>query len=322
MPLNYNTQVLNFFLACFKRIGFLKKALYEESINLEDDVKVTPDLLCFFTKEDGANFYSVYEFKHRSIEAITERDLEEELIPQYQKYRRLQVSHLDQNLIPKIITAEMSLNYVFINTEREIIQDIIDQVPIQEDTSVYSLNLKNKTLKVIQASEGTENFTLMERVIELSTEREFWKKIYVSFTLEDIVGIKGLGGPKIDIPRFAGAIITNKFVQFIVNRKITERDSNFNADDFMDFIFKEFFKVIHLGEDQKKGFKRKLIMYLDWFARDLIEEINLTEVIRRLGTNQYRIIIRNTSTLEERCIEIRKRAITFFQQMKITEFFD
>ena len=174
----------------------------------------------------------------------------------------------------------------------------------------------------IQASEGTENFTLIEWVIELSTEREFWKKIYVSFTLEDVVGIKGLGGAKIDIPRFAGAIITNKFIQFIVNRKITERESNFNADDFMDFIFKEFFKVIHLGEDQKKGFKRKLIMYLDWFARDLIEEINLTEIIRRLGRNKYRIIIRNTITLEERCIEIRKRAITFFQQMKITEFLD
>jgi len=322
MAISYTTQVLNFFLACFKRLGTLKRALYEESITLENGEILTPDLLCFFTEEDDSTFYSTYEFKLRRIEVLTERDLNEELIPQYQKYRRLRVDDLDQNIIPKILKAEMFLNYLFINSEITFIQDIINQVPIQSDTNVYSMNLGNKTFEEIQAEPGTKNYQLMQNIIDLSMNREFWKKIYISFTLEDIVGIKGTGGDKVEVPRFAGVIITNKFIQFIVNRKITDKDTNFSSDDFMDFIFKELFKVINLGEAEKKGFKRKIIMYLDWFAKELIEEINLTEVIRRTGQNRYRIIIRNTSTLEDRCLEIRKKAIAFFQQMKITDFFD
>ncbi|MHA1294524.1 MAG: hypothetical protein ACTSQJ_17935 [Promethearchaeota archaeon] len=214
----------------------------------------------------------------------------------------------------------MFLNYVFINSEINIIRDIINQVPIQNDTNVYSMNLGNKTFNEVQAELGTKNYQLMRNIIYLSTNQEFWKKIYISFTLRDIVGIKGLGGDKVDIPRFAGAILTNKFIQFIVNRKITEKDTNFNSDDFINFIFKEFFKVINIGEAEKIAFKRKIVMYLDWFAKKLIEEINLTEVIRRIGHDKYRIIIRNTSTLEDRCSEIRKKVIAFFRQKKITDF--
>ncbi|MHA1439283.1 MAG: hypothetical protein ACTSPD_17060 [Promethearchaeota archaeon] len=214
----------------------------------------------------------------------------------------------------------MFLNYVFINSEINIIRDIINQVPIQNDTNVYSMNLGSKTFNEVQAELGTKNYQLMRNIIYLSTNQEFWKKIYISFTLRDIVGIKGLGGDKVDIPRFAGAILTNKFIQFIVNRKITEKDTNFNSDDFINFIFKEFFKVINIGEAEKMAFKRKIVMYLDWFAKKLIEEINLTEVIRRIGHDKYRIIIRNTSTLEDRCSEIRKKVIAFFRQKKITDF--
>ncbi|MHA1294525.1 MAG: hypothetical protein ACTSQJ_17940 [Promethearchaeota archaeon] len=84
MPISYTTQILNFFLACFKKLGILKRALYEESITLDNGEKITPDLLCFFTEKDEPNFYSIYEFKLRGIKTLTERDLNEELIPQYQ----------------------------------------------------------------------------------------------------------------------------------------------------------------------------------------------------------------------------------------------
>ncbi len=228
---------------------------------------------------------------------------------------------LDQNIIPKILASELLINYLFINSELNVIQDIIAQIPISRDTYVYSMNLDEYILEEIQAERDTLNFQLMNRIIELSRNRDYWKKIYIPFTLEDIIGIKGKDGNRVDVPRYAGAIITNKFIQFIVNSKITQKSTTFSSDDFMDFIFKEFFKAVIIGDDKKIAFKRKIILYLDWVAKKLIQEINISEIIRKLSQNRYRIILRNTSTLEDRCLEIRKRAIAFFLQMKITEFF-
>jgi len=160
----------------------------------------------------------------------------------------------------------------------------------------------------------------MNNILDLSKIEDYWKKIYIPFTLNDIVGIKGKNGNKVDIPRFAGIIITNKLIQFIVNRKITQESSNFTADHFIDFLFREFIQIISIGEDEKKAFKRKIILFLNWFAEDLIQEINISEIIRKIAQNKYNIILRKTETLEDRCIDIRNQAIAFFQQLKITEF--
>ncbi len=82
MNISYTTHVLNFFLACFKQLKNLKKALFEISITLSNGEIITPDLLCFITEED-VSFYSAFEFKQRGIDSVSEEDIQERLIPQY-----------------------------------------------------------------------------------------------------------------------------------------------------------------------------------------------------------------------------------------------
>ncbi|TXT54175.1 MAG: hypothetical protein BAJALOKI2v1_800002 [Promethearchaeota archaeon] len=309
------TKILNFLLACFKRIGNLTRAIYELEVSLHDK-NCKPDLFCLL-KEKEDFYYSLFEMKKRSIFSLS--DLDENIRPQYHTYLEIEPTHLDDLLIPKINEANIHINYLFYDSDEHVINQIIKMVPI--DTNVYDLNFQQKRLISIQTESKNLNHSLMEKIIELSNESTVWNKIYVPFTFEDIKEFKGKGGNTVDIHNNAGIILSYNFLMFIFSRKIKGESSNFRTEDFIKYVFQNNYSNLNIGWEERSKYERKFNLFLKFMSEQLTDKMDINPIIvkERIG---YRILLRNTETLRKRIFEITKELINFLRQKRIPDFID
>ena len=137
----------------------------------------------------------MFEFKKRTT--FTLEDVDDRIRPQYLSYNQITINHLDDILIPRIQNSDIFINYLFYNSDQQVIAQIINVVPIQ--SAIYNLNLRQRQMTTLNAIPGNINNQLMERILNLSKEREIWNIIYVPFTFEDIQFFKGKGGAEVDV---------------------------------------------------------------------------------------------------------------------------
>lgn len=319
MRLSNQTRVANFLVAAMKSLGGLIKGVLELDIGLNNESTVKPDFMGYFELE-GINFYLIFEFKKRTI--FSENDINNNIKPQYENYLQIQVKNLDSTLIPVNSKAEVFIDYLFYNSPKDIILKIIDNVPILNPVNIYDIDLKNKKVFEVIVEEGTINHKYMKDLMEISNQNEIWKKVYIPFLLNDILGISGIDDGKINIERNAGIILTNSFLQFIISRKIKEKDTDFRVMEFIDYILRHNYKKINIGRQEKEALRSKVRMFLYFLAEEIHEKIEIPEIMRKLGINHFRIILRNTETIIDRINEIKNEIIFLFTQRKITDYFD
>jgi len=174
----------------------------------------------------------------------------------------------------------------------------------------------------LQITPDSPNSTLLEKIIEYSHDHNYWTKVYLPFTFSDIEEIKGGGGNDVKLPRTAGIIITNSLMTFIISRKIREESSNFSSEDFIEYIYKEAFDNLVIGREMRRAFTKKIKLSLTYISEILINEMEISPLIRKLGINQFQIILRRTETLITRCEEIQNKIIGYLAQTRITEFME
>jgi hypothetical protein len=319
MKLSNETQLLNLLLACFKKLRILLRAVYELDIQVSNEHYIKPDLICFI--ENQKRFYSIFEFKKRSN--IYENDIEDNIKPQHTNYLLFRPQDLDSSLIPKVIGSPSYLNYLFHSTPNKVISTIINSVPIELPTNVYSVNLSKKKISLIQTEDKTPNQILMEKIMELSENNEYWEKIYIPFTSKDI--FDDLYGNKQNEPivkRKAGIILTNIFFQFILERKIKKKSSIFRISDFFDYIFYYNYDKLTIGIEHERAIENKLRIFLRFIAGELLRRLEIPEIIERKETNnEFKIVLRNTDTIIDRIGDIKKEIISYFSQKRIDEFY-
>ncbi|MBD3212683.1 MAG: hypothetical protein GF311_08740 [Candidatus Lokiarchaeota archaeon] len=235
---------------------------------------------------------------------------------------QIQVKNLDSTLIPVNSKVQVFIDYVFYNSPKDIILNIIDTVPILKPVNVYCIDLKNKKFFEVIAEEGTLNHKYIKDLMEISNENEIWEKVYIPFLLDDILDISGTNDGKINIERNVGIVLTNSFLQFIISRKIKEKDTDFRVMEFIDYTLRHSYREINIGRSEKEALKSKVRMFLQFLAEEIHEKIETPEIIRKLGTNHFRIILRNTETIIDRIRDIKNEIIFLITQRKITDYFD
>ncbi len=309
------TKTLNFLLACFKKMQNHRRIIYELDISLQNDSNCKPDLFCLLV-EEGEFYYSLFEIKARTV--FSEEDINEKIKPQYLSYQNITVNDLDDYLIPRIQNTTIYINYLFYDSERQIIDQIINSVPIQ--SNVYHLNLNERQIIAIQSNSGNLNDQLMEKIIELSQETSLWNKIYVPFTFKDIQDFRGKGGKEVDIHNRSGIILAVNFMMFVLSRKIRKEDTLFLVDDFINYVFQNNFENLNVGWEQRKTFKKKFRLFLQFICNELPKKIDIDPIIEKTD-GYYRILLRHTATLERRISEITQELIKFLKQKRLPEFY-
>lgn len=293
-----------------------KKIIYEFDIQLQDGSKSHPDLFCLLTENEDF-YYSLIEFKRRT--ATSTEDIEEKIKPQYTSFQNIKIDDLDDLLIPKIQNADIYVNYIFYNSDPTIITQIINSIPIQSD--VYQIDLDHQTMVSIQSTTGNFNHQLMIHIIKLSQEEEFWNKIYVPFTYDDIQYFRGRGGREVDIHNKSGIILTSNFLMFILSRKIKSEDSSFLVDDFIKYVFQNNFTDLNIGWEHRATLERKFRLFLRFLSDEIPTRLEIKPIIER-AERGYRILLRNTDTLEKRIIEITNEVIEYLKQRRISEWLE
>jgi hypothetical protein len=302
-----------------KSVGGLIKGVFELDIELSNESTVKPDFIGYYELE-GINFYLIFEFKKRTI--FSKNDINNSIKPQYKNYLQIQVKNFDSTLIPVNSKAEVFIDYVFYNSPEDIILKIIDTVPILKPVNVYCIDLKNKKFFELNVKEGTLNHKYINNLMEISNQNDIWEKVYIPFLLDDILDISGTKDGKINIERNAGIILTNSFLQFIISRKIKEKDTDFRVMEFINYILRHNCREINIGRQEKEALRSKVRMFLHFLAEEIHEKIEIPEIIRKLGINHFRIILRNTETITGRISDIKNEIIFLFTQRKITDYFD
>lgn len=310
------TKILNYFLACFKRMQNLERVTYELDISLQNGTNSKPDLFCLLTEGDDY-YYSLFEIKQRSVFSL--EDINKKIKPQYLSYKNITINDLDDLLIPRIQNADIYINYLFYDSEQQIINQIINTVPIQSD--VYHLNLNQRQIIAIQSNPGNFNDQLMKNIINLSQETSLWNRIYVPFTYEDVQYFRGRGGSEVDIHNKSGIILAANFMMFVLSRKIRKENTIFIVNDFIKYVFQNNFAKLRIGWEQRTAFERKFRFFLRFICDELPNKIEMNPIIEK-AENGYRILLRHTDTLEKRISEITHEVIEFFRQKRIFDFLD
>jgi hypothetical protein len=297
-------------------LGNLTRAIYELDIYLQRGNECRPDLFCLFN-EDSNFYYSLFEIKKRNIYKMD--DIVDKIRPQYLSYLRISIDDLDDFLIPKIQNTDIYINYLFHNSDRQIIDQIINDVPIE--SNVYSLNLNEYEIKEIRSEQGNYNNSLMQNIINLSNDFDIWNITYIPFTYADIKEFRGKGGNKVDIHNNSGIILSYNFLIFLLSRKIRKESSLFRVDDFIRYVFQNNFSNLNKGWEERKNINRKFNLFLKFICDELPARMEINPVIERVQ-ERYRILLRQTDTLENRINEIVHEVIEFLRQKRIPDFID
>lgn len=311
------TKILNFLLACFKKIDQNTKCVYEFNVSLANGTEIKPDLFCYFPLKE--KFYSIFEFKKRNT--TSKEDLNNNIIPQYYRYKKLKTTDLKGYLIPRDKSSKIYLNYIFYKSGIKVVRKIVEDVPLKE-CGIYLLD-SNKKFVEIQKLPNTPNSELWDKISTFSNDHSLWEKIYVPFTLNDILDISGLGGSGVDISRNAGVVITYNFMFFIHQRKIKGEKSTFSIGDFFNYIYKSEYPNLNIGENERKALTGKIRLFLNYISEQILNErgINIDPIIKKKKEGEYQILLRNTDTFTERIKILREKVISYFKQTEITDFF-
>ncbi|MGQ4873507.1 MAG: hypothetical protein ACP6IY_05465 [Promethearchaeia archaeon] len=317
IKLSESTKVLNFLLACFKKLNLnIIRIIFELNINLKKGSECKPDLFCLL-KKNNETFYSLFEFKKRTV--FNEEDINLKLKPQYLNYKQIEIDDLDTNLIPKISDSLIFINYLFYNSEEDIINQIINYIPIE--SNVYLLQFKINILKELLSYPNNPNYDLMREIIHISKQdTSVWKKLYIPFTLDDILLIKGMDGKDIRINNNSGIIFTDNLLMFIISRKIQKKKSTFYVDELIDYIFKNNFSNLNIGWEYREALRKKINLALKFISNELPSLIKIKPIIKKIE-NKYQILLKNTESLEKRVYELREKIIEFLKQRRIIDYF-
>lgn len=317
MILCETTKILNFLLACFKKINNEIKCVYEFNIDLSDGTDIKPDLFAYLPLEE--KYYSLFEFKKRNT--TSREDIDNSIRPQYEGYNKLEPTDLKGYLIPRVTDSVIYINYIFYNSNKDIVERIVEEVPL-EDCWIYSKTTDN-SLTAIKSIPNTPNSKLWDKITDFSDDRNQWEKIYIPFTLKDIVDIKGLGGSDVKIARNAGIIITNNFMFFIQKKKIKGEKSTFSIREFFEYIYRSEFPNLNVGENEREALTGKIRLFLNYISEQITNEreIDIEPIIKKKSEGEYQILLRKTETITERIDILKEKVIAFFKQTEITDFF-
>jgi len=114
------TRTINFLLACFKKLKCLTKLIFEFDLQLSSGEKIIPDLFCYFNYI-SSDFYSIFELKQININPIP-NDQFLRIKNQYHNYLSMTTEDIDDTLMPKILSAEIYINYLFIDSFMESVE--------------------------------------------------------------------------------------------------------------------------------------------------------------------------------------------------------
>ncbi len=314
MKISEETQILNFFLAVLKnkRCPFtLKRLLWEYKVNYNS---AHPDILCYFLNSNP--FYSIFEIKKRTVN-LTD-DIQENIAPQYKKYLDLRnnIDKFDANLIPVVVTANLFINYCFYDSPEATVQYIIKNVPIKEDTYVFSINLGKKQLLFSNGPFLNDNQLLIDHINNFLSNKGCWSKIYVPFTLKDIEGIKPNKLVERPLIRRKIRIFLTEFIGFIIHKKIQPSNSDFSKRDVFNYIFDS--SILTIGDEDRRAIENKIHLILIYLIETLFPDLKINAIERH--KNQFRIVLRNTRSLLERIDLIEQKLIDFLSQTEITEY--
>ena len=310
------TKILNFLLAFFKKKKNLERAIYELNIKLKDGTNITPDLFCLI-EENKKSFYCLFEFKKRT--KYIKIDVDDRIRPQYLSYLRIEVSDLDDLLIPRIQNSERFINYLFHDSDHQVIDQIIKNVPI--DTNVYHIELDNNTMVSIQTNLNSINYEMMQDLVDLSKEGLLWNKIYIPFTFQDIQDIRGKNGNRLDIHNRSAIILTNNLMMFLFSRKIKKESNTFRVDDFINYVFQNNFQNLNIGWEYRSSIDRKFRLFLNFFCKELPTRLDIKPIIEK-EKDKFRINMRQTKTFEKRLHEITTEVLEFLKQKRISDYFE
>jgi hypothetical protein len=317
MGLSLTTRILNFIIAGIKnsKIFKPKKMIWEFSFELNNE-EINPDLIMFFDSPE--EFYSLIEIM--GISTKWHSDEKNRKLKQFKQYKNLSFSleNLPSERIPAK-NVELFINYIFFDTNRDIIDEFIDDV-IQNDSEIYiySIQTKEKTFEIIQ-SENSNNHKMIMELMQNIDRKLFWRKTYVPFMISDLTSIKGDAQNNVVISRDESRIVVSHVLSFILNRKITNKSSEFYISDLLIYIFED--NIAEIGDQERRGMIRKLRLVLKYLTDELFQNLKL-DVLERINDNKYKIKLRNNKTLIDRFREIEKAVKNYLSQETLLKYFN
>lgn len=312
MGIRPSTRYLNFLIYCIKKSNrYQGKSIAWEFDFTIDGEEIRPDMLVYFNAP--GSFYSLIELMYR-----TKVYDEEDKKNQYYRYQSLRGK--TESLPAEIMPAKpdpLYINYVFLNTNQNIISKFVEDVLENDGTiHVYEVDTNERHFQSIQKKDNINH----EFFVETSNNIEnnaYWSQQYVPFTVQDLSEVKGQEGNKVKISRVTSRIITSHMLAFIIHRKIIEKTAEFSISEVVDFLFDS--SSVTMGEKERKGMIRKIRLVFKYLHSDLFPTLNL-DVINRISDNKYRIVLRKTATLQDRFKEIEKQVNEHLATRTLDEF--
>jgi len=319
------TIILNFIINALINKQIKIKGVIEYKITIPSVGISNPDFFFYLnSKSLNIDTYMLIECKQRKT--TSNKDIAH-IKNQCDSFLKISHNHLDSQKIPVIKSALIFINYMFYDTELNILKKIVRNA-ININTNkccVLYYFSNNRNLNQHNFPNNQSHSKIIQILIDESNNYRNWEVFKIPFTLKDLEPIKGLGGSKYNIKIDLStpfSIIISHLCIFVIQIKIQQKPGEFTTEDFLNFLISNVKSIIYIDEDEKKSLIKKLTLFLNYISK--ICQIENYKFIKDINTRKFKIELKKSETLIDRIKSIEKKLVEYIskdvRQKKLTDF--